>query len=123
MATKPTAFIISGPTTRCKGLGIEAQRPRSRRSRAEVRPLPPVCRGRDRQGKRCPERRPQRRGTRPCSSIKAPVLVKLCRLGRDVHFISGLMAKRVPFWSQSWPDADPFCCTCTLRLPRRAEPD
>jgi DNA invertase Pin-like site-specific DNA recombinase len=30
--------------------------------------------------------------------LKAPVVVaKLCRLGRDVHFISGLMANRVPF--------------------------
>ena len=30
--------------------------------------------------------------------LKAPVIVsKLCRLGRDVHFISGLMSARVPF--------------------------
>src|SRR5262249_43598645 len=30
--------------------------------------------------------------------LKAPVIVsKLCRLGRDVHFISGLMSNRVPF--------------------------
>lgn len=36
--------------------------------------------------------------------VKAPVVVaKLCRLSRDVAFISGLMAQRVPFI-----DADPF---------------
>src|SRR5215475_8262317 len=30
--------------------------------------------------------------------LKAPVIVsKLCRLGRDVAFISGLMSNRVPF--------------------------
>ena len=42
--------------------------------------------------------------------IKAPVLVaKLCRLGRDVHFISGLMANRVPFVvTELGADADPF---------------
>src|SRR5471032_1976510 len=30
--------------------------------------------------------------------LKAPVIVsKLCRLGRDVHFVSGLMSNRVSF--------------------------
>jgi DNA invertase Pin-like site-specific DNA recombinase len=34
---------------------------------------------------------------------------KLCRLGRDVHFISGLMVNRVPFIvSELGPDVDPF---------------
>ena len=39
-----------------------------------------------------------------------PVIVaKLCRLGRDVHFISGLMAKRVPFIvAELGPNVDPF---------------
>jgi DNA invertase Pin-like site-specific DNA recombinase len=42
--------------------------------------------------------------------LKAPVVVaKLCRLGRDVHFISGLMANRVPFVvTELGADADPF---------------
>src|SRR5262245_6602503 len=42
--------------------------------------------------------------------LKAPVVVsKLCRLGRDVHFISGLMANRVPFIvAELGPDIDPF---------------
>ncbi len=41
---------------------------------------------------------------------KAPVIVaKLCRLGRDVHFISGLMANRVPFIvAELGPEVDPF---------------
>ena len=32
------------------------------------------------------------------------VVAKLCRLGRDVHFISGLMAARVPFIVADMPD-------------------
>ena len=41
---------------------------------------------------------------------KAPVVVaKLCRLGRDVHFVSGLMAHKVPFIvTELGADADPF---------------
>ncbi len=42
--------------------------------------------------------------------LKCPVLVaKLDRLSRDVHFISGLMAHRVPFIvAELGADADPF---------------
>lgn len=42
--------------------------------------------------------------------LGCPVLVsKLCRLGRDVHFISGLMVNRVPFIvAELGPDVDPF---------------
>ena len=41
---------------------------------------------------------------------KASVIVaKLCRLSRDVHFISGLMSERVPFIvAELGADADPF---------------
>ena len=41
---------------------------------------------------------------------KCPILVaKLDRLSRDVHFISGLMAHRVPFIvAELGADADPF---------------
>jgi DNA invertase Pin-like site-specific DNA recombinase len=41
---------------------------------------------------------------------KAPIIVaKLDRLSRDVHFISGLMAQRVPFVvAELGPDVDPF---------------
>ena len=42
--------------------------------------------------------------------LKAPVIVaKLCRLGRDVHFVSGLMSNRVAFIvAELGPDIDPF---------------
>lgn len=41
--------------------------------------------------------------------IKAPIIVaKLDRLSRDVAFIAGLMADRVPFTCCDIPDADPF---------------
>jgi hypothetical protein len=34
---------------------------------------------------------------------------KLCRLGRDVHFVSGVMVNRVPFIvSELGPDVDSF---------------
>lgn len=39
----------------------------------------------------------------------AVVVAKLCRLSRDVHFISGLMAQRVPFIvTELGADVDPF---------------
>lgn len=42
--------------------------------------------------------------------LNAPVIIaKLDRLSRDVHFISGLMAHRVPFVvAELGPDVDPF---------------
>jgi DNA invertase Pin-like site-specific DNA recombinase len=45
------------------------------------------------------DKRPQLAGAlRKAKQIKAPIVVsKLDRLSRDVHFISGLMTKRVPF--------------------------
>jgi DNA invertase Pin-like site-specific DNA recombinase len=49
---------------------------------------------------------------------KCPVLVaKLDRLSRDVAFIAGLMAQRVPFIvAELGPDADPFMWTSSLRV-------
>jgi DNA invertase Pin-like site-specific DNA recombinase len=43
-------------------------------------------------------------------TLRCPVAVaKLDRLSRDVHFISGLMAHRVPFFvAELGPDVDPF---------------
>jgi len=57
------------------------------------------------------ERRPQLAAAlAKAKSLACPVLVsKLCRLGRDVHFISGLMVNRVPFIvSELGRDVDPF---------------
>jgi DNA invertase Pin-like site-specific DNA recombinase len=56
-------------------------------------------------------RRPQLAAAlKAARKIKAPVVVaKLDRLSRDVHFISGLMAERVPFIvAELGPDTDPF---------------
>jgi DNA invertase Pin-like site-specific DNA recombinase len=55
--------------------------------------------------------RPQLRAALAASQeLKGPVLVsKLDRLSRDVHFISGLMAHRVPFLvAELGADIDPF---------------
>jgi DNA invertase Pin-like site-specific DNA recombinase len=57
------------------------------------------------------ERRPQLSAAlEEARRSKCPVVVaKLDRLSRDVHFISGLMAHRVPFLvAELGPDVDPF---------------
>src|SRR5882724_8110990 len=56
-------------------------------------------------------RRPQLAAAiKAAKKYKGPVVVaKLDRLSRDVHFISGLMAERVPFIvAELGPDTDPF---------------
>ena len=46
----------------------------------------------------------------------AVVVAKLDRLSRDVHFISGLMAQRVPFIvAELGADADPFMLHIAIR--------
>jgi DNA invertase Pin-like site-specific DNA recombinase len=64
-------------------------------------------------GKGCDalERRPQLSAAlQAARKAKCPVVVaKLCRLSRDVHFISGLMAQKVAFIvTELGADADPF---------------
>jgi DNA invertase Pin-like site-specific DNA recombinase len=57
------------------------------------------------------ERRPQLRAALAnARKAKAPVVVaKLCRLSRDVHFVSGLMSHKVPFIvTELGANADPF---------------
>jgi hypothetical protein len=53
---------------------------------------------------------------------KAPVVVaKLCRLSRDVAFISGLMAQRVPFIvAERGRTPIRSCCTFTRPWPRKS---
>ena len=53
---------------------------------------------------------------------RCPVAVaKLDRLSRDVHFISGLMAHRVPFLvAELGRDVDPFILHCSLRWQRKS---
>jgi DNA invertase Pin-like site-specific DNA recombinase len=39
----------------------------------------------------------------------AVIVAKLCRLSRDIHFISGLMSHKLPFIvAELGPDVDPF---------------
>ena len=95
------------------GLGIEAQRRGHRpvRRRRGARGGGRVRRGRDRQGSDALDRRPKlAEALAKARKAKAPVVVaKLCRLSRDVAFISGLMDKRVPFIvTELGADADPF---------------
>ena len=57
------------------------------------------------------ERRPQLAAAiKPARKLRAPIVVaKLCRLSRDVHFVSGLMAHKVRFIvTELGADADPF---------------
>jgi DNA invertase Pin-like site-specific DNA recombinase len=58
-----------------------------------------------------------KRGDRPqldaalklCKKEKATlVIAKLDRLARNVHFISGLMERHIPFCAVEFPNADPF---------------
>jgi DNA invertase Pin-like site-specific DNA recombinase len=58
-----------------------------------------------------PEKRPQLNAALEAArKAKAPIVVaKLCRLSRDVHYISGLMKHKVPFIvAELGADADPF---------------
>jgi len=57
------------------------------------------------------ERRPQLKAALSAArKYRCHIAVaKLDRLSRDVHFISGLMAHKVPFWvAELGPDVDPF---------------
>jgi len=95
------------------GLGIEAQREAlARFARDEgfevVGEFVEVETGK---GSDALDRRPQLASAlAKARALRCPVAVaKLDRLSRDVHFISGLMAHRVPFLvAELGPDVDPF---------------
>src|ERR1700681_2050304 len=95
------------------GLGIEAQRQALRQfAKAEglelVREFVEVETGK---GSDALDRRPQLKAALAAAKrLKCHVAVaKLDRLSRDVHFISGLMAHKVPFVvAELGPDVDPF---------------
>jgi Resolvase, N terminal domain len=95
------------------GLGIEAQREAiSRFAAAEGREvLAEFVEVETGKGNDALDRRPKlAEALAKARKAKAPVVVaKLCRLSRDVAFISGLMDKRVPFIvTELGADADPF---------------
>ena len=95
------------------GLGIEAQREAIARFAAaegcEV--LSEVVEVETGKGADALDRRPKLAEAlaRARKSKASVVVAKLCRLSRDVAFISGLMAQRVPFIvAELGADADPF---------------
>jgi DNA invertase Pin-like site-specific DNA recombinase len=95
------------------GLGLDAQRERVQRFAADnglklIGELTEIETGK---GSNALERRPVLRDAlAQAKRAKACVCVaKLDRLSRDVHFVSGLMAQRVPFVvAELGADADPF---------------
>lgn len=95
------------------GLGIEAQRAAVQRF-AEAEGITIIGEHTEIEtgkGADALERRPELAGALgEARKAKCPVVVaKLDRLSRDVHFISGLMAHRVPFIvAELGADADPF---------------
>jgi DNA invertase Pin-like site-specific DNA recombinase len=95
------------------GLGIEAQREAVQRfAEAEgIEVLAEHVEVETGKGADALDRRPELEAAlAQARKAKCPVLVaKLDRLSRDVHFISGLMAHRVPFIvAELGADADPF---------------
>lgn len=95
------------------GLGIEAQRVAIARFGAaeDCEVIAEYVEVETGKGADALDRRPQLAAALAAArKAKAPVVVaKLCRLSRDVAFVSGLMAQRVPFIvSELGADADPF---------------
>jgi DNA invertase Pin-like site-specific DNA recombinase len=94
------------------GLGIEAQRAAVEQFLAaqELEKLAEFVEVETGKGADALDRRPKLTAALAAArQAKCPVVVaKLDRLSRDVHFISGLMAHRVPFIIAEIPHADPF---------------
>ena len=94
------------------GLGIEAQRNMVARfaDSEELSLLGEFTEVETGKGNDAFDRRPQLAAALAAARVaKCPVLVaKLDRLSRDVAFISGLMAQRIPFIVAELADADPF---------------
>src|SRR3954464_5910357 len=117
-------YRVSTKQQHRSGLGIEAQRAAVTRF-AEVEGLgiaAEFVEAETGKGADALDRRPQLAAALAVArSAKCAVLVsKLDRLSRDVAFVSGLMAQRVPFMvAELGRDADPFMCTCTRPWPRK----
>jgi DNA invertase Pin-like site-specific DNA recombinase len=106
-------YRVSTKQQHCSGLGIEAQRAAvTRFADAEgTTIIGEYVEAETGKGDDALERRPQLAAALAAArSAKCPVVVsKLDRLSRDVAFISGLMAQRVPFIvTELGSDADPF---------------
>ena len=111
--TAVTYLRVSTERQRRSGLGIEAQREAISRFAASqgITLLGEYVEAETGKGSDALERRPQLAAAlREARKARCPVLVsKLDRLSRDVAFIAGLMAQRVPFVvAELGADADPF---------------
>lgn len=106
-------FRVSTERQGRSGLGLEAQRERCAAFAAQqgldvVEAFTEVETGK---GSDALDRRPRLAAALAAAKrLRCPVLVaKLDRLSRDVHFVAGLMAQRVPFLvAELGPDVDPF---------------
>jgi DNA invertase Pin-like site-specific DNA recombinase len=106
-------YRVSTKQQHRSGLGIEAQRTAvARFAEAErFQLIAEYVEAETGKGADALDRRPQLAAALAAArAAKCPVIVsKLDRLSRDVAFISGLMAQRVPFIvAELGPDADPF---------------
>jgi hypothetical protein len=118
-------YRVSTDRQRRSGLGIEAQRTAVHRfAEAEgLEVLSEYVETETGKGADALDRRPQLAAALGTArAAKCPVVVaKLDRLSRDVAFVAGLMAQRVPFIvADLGADADPFMCIFTPRWPRRS---
>jgi DNA invertase Pin-like site-specific DNA recombinase len=119
-------YRVSTERQRRSGLGIDAQREAVRRfAEAEGFSLTAeFVEAESGKGADALDRRPQLAAALSAARrAKCPVIVaKLDRLSRDVAFISGLMAQRVPFVVAGWaPTPIRSCCISTPRLLRTSE--
>jgi DNA invertase Pin-like site-specific DNA recombinase len=94
------------------GLGLEAQEAAIRRFCAAegYEPVQIFTEVETAKGADALDRRPQLKAALKRAQVyRCPIIIaKLDRLSRDVAFISGLMAKKVPFIVAEYPNADPF---------------
>jgi len=113
MKTAVAYIRVSSQRQGKSGLGLEAQQAAlARFAEAEgYKLLQTFSETETGKGSDALERRPQLGAAiKLAKKHKAPVIVaKLCRLSRDVHFVSGLMTQRVPFIvTELGADCDPF---------------
>jgi DNA invertase Pin-like site-specific DNA recombinase len=106
-------YRVSSDQQGRSGLGVEAQRAAVERFAADngLAVLAEHVEVETGKGADALDRRPQLAAAlRRAKAARCPVIVsKLDRLSRDVAFVSGLMAQKVPFVvAELGPDADPF---------------